>query len=145
MSYWDTSTLAKLYVPEKDSGILAQYALDRPAIVTAKLAVFEMRHVVFRKESEGQIQAGSADEVLAKFTADLANRIFPVLDLTSPIEAEFNGIMDYCYRRKPPLLIRTFDAIHLASARSNGETELFSTDKRMREGGALLGFSLFPS
>ena len=41
--------------------------------------------------------------------------------------------MTACYRHPAPVPIRTFDAIHLATARVAGETELVASDKRMRE------------
>jgi len=59
-------------------------------------------------------------------------------------EVEFNAIMARCYRHAPPIPIRTFDAIHLATARVAGETEVVATDKRMRDAAKLLGFLLFP-
>ena len=64
--------------------------------------------------------------------------------LDSHIEAEFNAVMAACYRRTPTLPIRTFDALHLASARVSGETEIVATDNRLRDAAKLLGFSLFP-
>ena len=45
----------------------------------------------------------------------------------------------------PPILLRTLDALHLASARVAGETEIVATDKRLREAAKLLGFALFPA
>ena len=57
---------------------------------------------------------------------------------------EFSQIIEICYRRTPPLFIRTFDAIHLASARVAGETEIVATDKRLRDAAGQLGFTLFP-
>ncbi len=47
MSYWDTSTLGKLYPPEPDSAAFAQKASTELAIVTTRLAVYEMRRVAF--------------------------------------------------------------------------------------------------
>jgi len=55
MSYWDTSALGKLYLPEPDSADFAQKAALDPAIATTRLALYEMRRVAFRKESEGFI------------------------------------------------------------------------------------------
>jgi len=55
MSYWDTSTLSKLYLPEPDSADFVQQAANNPVIVTTRLALYEMRRVAFRKESDGLI------------------------------------------------------------------------------------------
>jgi len=43
------------------------------------------------------------------------------------------------------LPIRTFDALHLASCRAEGQSEFVATDKRLRDAARLIGFSLFPA
>ena len=144
MSYWDTSVLGKLYLPEPDSADFAQKAAVDPAIATTRLALYEMRRVAFRKESEGFIQAGAAESVLAQVNQDVAAGQIRIVEMDARVEAEFNGIMATCYRHTPPLPVRTLDALHLASARADNQTELVATDKRMRDAGKLLGLSLFP-
>jgi len=44
MSFWDTSSLGKLYLPEPDSAAFAQKAAVEPAIVTTRLAVYGQMH-----------------------------------------------------------------------------------------------------
>ena len=144
MSYWDTSTLGKLYFPEADSLAFSQKAASATLIVTAKLALFEMRRVAFRKESDGLIPANTAETVLSQMDGDIAAGEIRVVEMNPQAEAEFSAIMARCYRQSPPIAIRTFDALHLATARAAGETELVVTDKRMRDAAKLLGFSLFP-
>ncbi len=144
MSYWDTSALGKLYLLEPDSADFAQKAAIDSAIVTTKLALYEMRRVAFRKESEGFIQAGTAESVLAQVNLDIAAGQIRIVEVDARVEAEFNVIMATCYRHTPPLPIRTLDALHLASARADNQMELVATDKRLRDAAKLLGFSLFP-
>jgi len=145
MSYWDTSTLGKLYLPEPDSADFAQKAAVDPAIATTRLALYEMRRVAFRKESEGFIQTGTAESVLAQVNQDIAAGQIRIVEMDARVEAEFNGIMATCYRYSPPLPIRTLDALHLASARADNQRELVATDRRMRDAAKLLGLSLFPA
>ena len=144
MSYWDTSTLGKLYVPEPDSADFEKKAASEPIILAARLALYEMRRVAFRKESEGLIPPGSAEAVLTQVNQDITAGEIRIVDLDSRVEAEFNVLMATCYRRTPPLPIRTFDAVHLASARVSGETEIVATDKRLRDAAKLLGFAICP-
>ena len=144
MSYWDTSTLGKLYLPEPDSADFVQKAAVDPTIATTRLALYEMRRVAFRKESEGFIQPGTAESVLAQVNQDIAAGQIRIVEMDARVEAEFNGIMATCYRHTPPLLIPTLDALHLASARADDQIELVATDKHMREAAKLLGLSLFP-
>lgn len=145
MSYWDTSALSKLYLPEPDSADFVQKAATNPVIVTNRLTLYEIRRVAFRKESDGLIHTGMAESVLTQVGQDIAVGQIHVVDLDARVEAEFNVIMATCYRHAPPLAIRTFDALHLASCRAEGQTELVGTDKRMRDAAKLLGLSLFPA
>jgi predicted nucleic acid-binding protein len=145
MSYWDTSALSKLYLPEPDSANFVQKAATNPVIVTNRLTLYEIRRVAFRKESDGLIHTGMAENVLTQVGQDISVGQIQVVDLDARVEAEFNVIMATCYRHAPPLPIRTFDALHLASCRAEGQTELVGTDKRMRDAAKLLGLSLFPA
>ena len=104
-----------------------------------------MRRVAFRKESDGVIPPNTAEAVLNQVDRDIAAGQIRVVEMDAPAEAEFNAIMARCYRHVPPIPVRTFDAIHLATARVAGETELVATDKRVRDAAKLLGFSLFPA
>jgi len=144
MSYWDTSALGKLYFPEPDSADFVQKASVDPAIATTRLALYEMRRIAFRKESEGFIQAGTAESVLAQVDQDVAAGQIRIVGMDARVEAEFNIIMAICYRHAPPLPVRTLDALHLASARIDHQSELVATDKRMRDAAKLLGVSVFP-
>ncbi|HEU0008685.1 MAG TPA: type II toxin-antitoxin system VapC family toxin [Verrucomicrobiae bacterium] len=145
MSYWDTSTLGKLYVPEPDSADFEQKAANEPIIFTARFALYEMRRVAFRKESAGLIPEGTAEAVLSQMDQDITAGEIRLVELDTRVEAEFNALMAACYRRSPALPIRTLDALHLASARVCGETEIVVADKRLRDAAILLGFSVFPA
>jgi predicted nucleic acid-binding protein len=145
MSYWDTSALSKLYFPEPDSAAFAQKAANNLTIVTIRLALYEMRRVAFRKESDGLILAGTAESVLTQMNQDIGAGQIRVVETDARVEAEFNLIMASCYRHAPPLPVRTLDALHLAASRTSGQTEVVATDKRMRDAAKLLGFSVFPA
>ena len=51
MSYWDTSALGKLYVPEPDSADFEKKAASEPIILTARLALYEMRRVALARKA----------------------------------------------------------------------------------------------
>jgi predicted nucleic acid-binding protein len=144
MSYWDTSGLAKIYLPEPDSRDFVQKAATDTAIVVCRLAMHEMRRLAFRKESDGLILAGTAEIVLNQLEQDIAAGQIRVVEIGPQVEVEFKSILVACYRRLPPVPVRTFDALHLATARAEGQAELVTTDKQMRSAATLLGLSLFP-
>lgn len=104
MSYWDTSALGKLYLPEADSPAFARKAASATVIVTAKLALYEMQRVAFRKVSDGLIPANTAETVLSQMDRDIAAGEIRVVEMDSQAEAEFNAIMARCYRQAAWLL-----------------------------------------
>ena len=145
MSYWDTSALGKLYVQETDSADLEHKAASDPVIVASHLARFEMHRIAFRKEAEGQIPADTAEEILRQLDGDIASGEIRIIAIDEAVEIPFRTIMASCYRRTPPLTLRTLDAIHLASARVAGESEIVTTDKTLRTAASHLGFTVYPA
>lgn len=145
MSYWDTSTLVKLYAPEPDSTVFENYALSNSAkLVTSRIALYEARATFLRKETEGILQPGFAQKLYTQLLQDVAAGQLRLVELGADVEREYGQVLGLCYQQAPPIPLRTLDALHLASARVAGETELVATDKRMRDAAKLLGFSLFP-
>jgi uncharacterized protein len=146
MSYWDTSALVKLYAKEADSAAFEAQALNDPGqTITSRIALYEARATFRRKEAEGAIVAGSAQRLYQQLLQDVAVGEIRLVELGTDVEREYGQVLDLCYQPTPPILLRTLDALHLASARLAGETTLVATDKRMREAAKLLGFTLFPA
>jgi predicted nucleic acid-binding protein len=145
MSYWDTSTLVKLYAQEPDSLAFEDFSLDSPdSPVTSRIALYEARATFRRKESEAILQTGTAETLYRELEQDVAAGEVRLIELGTDVEREYGQVLKLCYEQTPPLLLRTLDALHLASVRVAGETELVATDKRMRDAAKLLGLSLFP-
>jgi uncharacterized protein len=146
MSYWDTSALAKLYVSEPDSLVFRSHAaaVGLPP-VTAEITILELRRVAFGKEAARLLQPGAAEATLADVDADMDAGSIEVVEQSRAVKKEFDQVMAACYRRTPSLPLRTLDALHVASARVAGQTELVATDKRLREAAKSLGFTLFPA
>lgn len=145
MSYWDTSTLVKLYANEPDSAVFENHALNVSAkAVTSRIALYEARATFQRKEAEGILQTGCAHQLYNQLAQDVAAGEVRLVELGADVEREYGQVLAACYRHTPPIPLRTLDALHLASARVAGETELVATDKRLRTAAKLLGFSLFP-
>lgn len=146
MSNWDTSTLVKLYALEPDSAAFDNHDLNASSkAVTSRIALYEARATFQRKETEGILQAGTARSVYSQLVQDVSAGEWRLVELGADVEREYGEVLDRCYQEIPPILLRTLDALHLASARVAGETEVVATDKRMRDGATLLGFTLFPA
>ena len=143
MQYWDTSTLLKLYVPETDSAQFAAHMTNSP-VVSSELARWELLRAIVGKETSGAIPPNSSETVFAKFRSDVKTGRIVLLNADGAVETRFRSIVVTLHRRPTPILIRTADALHLATALNSSASEVVTTDVRMKEGAAALGLKVFP-
>ncbi len=143
MSYWDTSALVKLFLAEPDSAQFETLALASP-VVSGMISRYEMRTVFRRREAEAVIPAGEAAALYQRMIADVANGALRLLSDSTDVEREFGTVLETCFSQKPPLFIRTNDALQLAAARVAGQIEFVTADQRQRAAAQLLGFTLLP-
>jgi predicted nucleic acid-binding protein len=144
MHYWDTSTLAKLYVEEPDSGsFLARLATGIPA-VTSELTRWELFRVAARKEAEGIIGAGQAETIFARFQADVSSGRITLLPFNQAVEIRYQEVVLRLHRLRPAVAARTLDCIHLATADLAGVEEVIVTDAGFRKAALAIGLKVFP-
>ncbi|HZL35354.1 MAG TPA: type II toxin-antitoxin system VapC family toxin [Tepidisphaeraceae bacterium] len=144
MAYWDTSCLAKLYAPETDSADLKARVIGGTSIITSEIARLEIWTTLCRKEAVGDLIAGGARRGLQAFDQDVATGMIGVETLHTAVVEKFENIVERCYSQVPALALRTLDAIHLASAMVAGESEMITTDKRLRDAALQFGFQTYP-
>ena len=145
MSYWDTSALIKLFVVENDSSMFRNHAAQNSGRwVTSEWTRLELWSGLRRKEAEGFLQQAQARSLLADFDTGVSQGDWKLLPDSPRGHLEFERIVEECLSQAPPLFIRTLDALHLAAAITIGETEVVTTDKRLREAALLFGLSIFP-
>ena len=146
MSYWDTACLIKLYADETDSSIFRRCLQERDeAATTGDFARLEFLTTLWRMEADGAIAEGFAEKTIRVFDRKVEDNSFRLIACDIQVREEFERVVRRCYSQDPPVLVRTLDALHVASAIVSGETEIVATDKRMRDAATLLGFQLFPS
>jgi predicted nucleic acid-binding protein len=144
MQYWDTSTLAKLYVSEPDSAQFAAYLAATGPITTSELARWELFRVLARKEAEGLLPTGAAEAIFASFLQDVAAGKVVLVPISPLVETRFQQLVLRLHRLAPPLVVRSLDGIHLATADLEGADALIATDTHMRKCAAAIGLKLYP-
>lgn len=143
MQYWDTSALLKLYIPEPDSPVLAAHLSQSP-ICISQIGQAEMLRAIARKELNGAIPAMSAEMAFGKFLGDVSAGRIVVFPFDAPVEAHFRKLVLQLHRQQVPVVVRTLDAIHLATADLLPADEVVTLDSHMRAGATSLGLRLFP-
>jgi len=125
MRYWDTSTLAKLYFSEPDSS-------------------FFEAHLAARKEAEGFIGAGKAEIIFARFLADVSAGKVTLVPFDEMVESHYRNLVLRLHRLKPPVVARTLDCIHVATAELINAEAVVVTDAGFRKAADVLGLKIFP-
>jgi len=144
MHYWDTSTLAKLYVAESDSPQFSAHWSQTGVITASALARWELFCVLTRKETDGLIPPGTAEIIFNEFLADVGSGTVTLVPMNEAEEDRFRNLVLRLHRSKPPLCTRTLDGIHVATADLHGATEFVSTDLNMRKCAAAVGLAVYP-
>ena len=62
----------------------------------------------------------------------------------SRVKSRAIGVVRHCYGAPRPVMIRSLDALQIASALEGGATEMVSADLRMRGCGILFGLRVLP-
>jgi predicted nucleic acid-binding protein len=109
-------------------------------VVCSRLTLIECRRAARRAVSESRIADAQLSEVLSVFAQSAAR--WAVLEVTPDVAERAGG-------RFPVEPVRTLDAIHLASMSTLRESLpdliVLSTDERVRENSAQLGFEVRPA
>ncbi len=137
--YLDTSALVPLYVPESDSEDCERIVAGAQGVFTSELGRTELMRALLAKHKNGLIDAEQQKRIFVLFEQhcdDGTVRLVP-FDRRTVREAA-----DLMQQLAPHVLLRTLDAIHLATYLSVDAGPLFTRDKRMIEAGRKLGLNL---
>ena len=146
MNYWDTSALIKLYAPEPDSPyFLTLLSRVEGPLLTSDITRAEVLCTLYRKEHAGDLTAGAAAGLFNRFLGDIeAGRIVLIANGLEVTE-KAHTLVQRAYSQPQPLLIRSLDAIHAASALTARATTVVATDTRLCEvAKLLLGLTALP-
>ena len=143
MIYWDTSCLLKLYAPEADSEAWIRLATsEQEPLCSSELARPELCFALRRKELRREIRPGTADLLYDAFVDDVGKgRIF-VVPLGGDVLDAARDLARACYARKEPILLRTLDGLHLASALIARTSGIVTTDALMERAARFLRLPL---
>ncbi|MBM4277034.1 MAG: type II toxin-antitoxin system VapC family toxin [Deltaproteobacteria bacterium] len=107
MIYFDTSALAKNYVWEDGSSVVARLLLENPDNTTSKLTYAEILSAMARRMRNGDLSKSKMKEVVEKFEDDWKGLL--IVDL-------HDDLLPIAKRVIERHQLRAADSIHLASA-----------------------------
>jgi predicted nucleic acid-binding protein len=145
MDYWDTSTVVKLYVREPDSEDFLQLldAAPKP-MYSSTITDIELLCTLYRKEKTRNIPVGSGGRSYEKFREDCAAGHIVRVPYGDEVVSLAEEVVRAAFKRSRPILIRSLDVIHIATALTIKAKRVVTTDSRLREVAALNALALLP-
>lgn len=138
MLYFDTAYLVRCYVAEAGFEAVRELAAGQDALVSCDLARVEFASAVQRKVREGWLKPHDARIVWRQFELDVENRSVSWLPVSAHVlDGAVAGVRSL--GGKTPL--RALDAVHLACARENGFSEIYSNDRHLLAAAPFFGLT----
>jgi hypothetical protein len=136
--YFDTSALAKWYLPEEQSNEVEKYIQEHGPVVISDLTVVEMRNLLARHRKEGNIDVTTEIKIFATFEEDIRQKFLICHPLPNDLATGAVNLLAVL----SDLPLRMIDAMHLVIAKEI-QTDIFATaDSIMAAGAKAMGFSL---
>jgi len=128
MIYFDSTYLAKCYLPEAGHHEVRAVALKAGSLQSVALAKTEVASVFHRHLREGRLSKPEVAEYMHQFSQDCADGIVSFLSLTP----ELLDTAYSAYQALPAsIFLRSADCLHLCAATEGGFKEIYSNDRHL--------------
>ncbi len=146
MNYWDTSSLFKLYAEEPDSAWFLDFVgHSGEPTYSSSISVIEVVSAAYRQSRAKNLKSFGASEIAKKLQQDRdAGRLIHIA-CSAEIVSQAQEVVARAAGARQPMMIRSLDAIHIASALAMGAKTMIATDFRVRAVAHLSGLKLIPS
>ncbi len=138
MIFCDTSTAAKLYVPERESKAVRQRLEGEDEVCASELMQVELLGVFHRRLREGKWTRGDFTTALRQFSHDNIGRFWTWLPLSGAV-IEAAG---KTYSTLPEtIFLRSADYLHLVTALHHNFSEIYTPDTHQSAAANVLGLN----
>jgi uncharacterized protein len=136
--YFDTSALAKWYLPEEQSNEVEKYIQEHGPVAISELTVVEMRDLLARYRREGSLDPNTEAKVFATFEEDIRQKFLICHPLSDGVTRGAVNMLSVL----SDLPLRMIDAMHLTVAKEIQSDILATADPVMASAGEKLGLSV---
>jgi len=135
--YFDTSYIAKVYLPEPESDRVQDLIRGADTIHSSVWAVAELHAVLHRSVRERNASPRAIHELASRFLHDIETGPWHLVPVGEAL-----------LRRTSALILSTFaslflhaaDAVHLTTAQELGERDIWTNDRHMLSAAGYFGF-----
>lgn len=136
--YLDSCVIVKLVSREPDSEAYHRLVTGQ-VLVTSELAVAEVRSALLTKERAGRISREARVIGWKLFQEKVHAGELLLLPLDRRVIERAGAVIEQCHFR---VVLRTLDAIHVATAELDGSGPMCSSDQRVCEAANFIGLRL---
>jgi len=126
--YFDAALVAKFYVNEPGRDAVRSLAREMGRVVTSGVAVAEVSAAFHRKLREGAVDPDVFEALMGQFEQDLEDGLWHV---AGPSEELFRQVHAFFATLDGAVFVRSLDALHLITARSEGFARIYSNDRHL--------------
>ena len=126
--YFDSAYVAKCYLEEPDSDRVRKTVQTAEIIYCSALCIAEISCTLHRAVREKIITRHHASYLRQAFWEDLSLGIVQLIPLSENILRVVEAVVA---RLPPAIFLRSGDAVHLASAQTEGFPEIWTNDRHM--------------
>lgn len=126
--YFDAALVAKFYVNEPGRDAVRALAREMGRVVTSGAAVAEVSAAFHRKLREGGVDHDVFEALMGQFEQDLESGLW---NLAGPSEELFREVHTFFASLDSAVFVRSLDALHLITARSEGFARIYSNDRHL--------------
>ena len=128
MIYFDTAYLLKCYVKEAGWQEVRALAGRHEWVACSAYGRMELHAALHRKLREGEVTEGQLTTIFRQLELDESEQLWNWLSLTRSIMV---SVADGFRTLPESLFVRTADATHLVTARTNDFREIYSSDTHL--------------
>jgi predicted nucleic acid-binding protein len=126
--YFDSALIAKFYLNEPGREDVRRVARAAGTVVSSGIAIVEVSAAFHRKLREGTIEPRVFRALQGQFVHDLDAALWR---LAGPTEAVLREVQAALSRLERSVFVRSLDALHLVTARSEGFDRIYSNDRHV--------------
>ncbi len=136
--YFDTSALAKWYLPEERSNEVEKYIQEHGPVAISDLTVLEMRDLLAKHRRNGSLDLATEMKVFATFEEDIRQKFLICQPLSDDLARGAVNLLAVL----SDFPLGMIEAMHLTLAREIQSDILVTADPVMAAAGEKLGFSV---
>jgi predicted nucleic acid-binding protein len=136
MIFCDTSTVAKLYIPEAESSAVSRRLEAEDEVCVSELVRTELMAVFHRRLREGKWTRADFSAAVRQFSADVISGFWTWL----PLDSQITTAAANTYSTLPDsIFLRSADCLHLVTALRHNFADVFTHDRHQTAAASALG------